>query len=154
MNLVADDRDIVLEADFRHSAQFLRGPDAAGRVVWIAEHKYSRLLHFSLKIFEINVIGKFIGSVSGGLAYHETVVRHDAAVVPYRREEAVIYRCLDEDFVAGFCQRLNRGGEGRNDACGIDNPVFADVPAMSASRRQVHGCSQRCPGRHASAPLP
>ena len=74
----------MLEADFCHPAQFLRGPDAAGRVVRIAEYEYGSLLHFHLKIFEINVIGKFIGSISGSLAYHETVVGHDAAVVPYR----------------------------------------------------------------------
>ena len=139
VNLVADDRDIVLEADFCHSAQFLRSPDSAGRVVRIAEYEYGSLLYFRLKIFEINVIGKFIGSISRGLVYHETVIGHDAAVVPDRGEEAVIYRCLDKDFIAGFCQRLYRGGEGRNDACGIDNPVFADVPAVPACKPAAYG---------------
>jgi hypothetical protein len=55
MNLVTDDKNIVLDTDVAHSLEFFPGPYTAARIVGVTKQEELAFLYFLLKIVKINL---------------------------------------------------------------------------------------------------
>ena len=125
MYLVRYDQDSVACADLSKFFQRLTWPEYADRVVGVAQYKYLRaFVEQAFEPFEVH-------PVTAVLVYEGILDGHAAKPLGIA-EERVIYRCLDDYFVAGF-------GEGqvglvyRGDDTGAEtDPVALDIEAVTA----------------------
>ena len=147
MNLVADDDHAVAAADVGHPLQILPRPDAAARVVRVAEEQHlgHRVGGAPLKILEINVPGGLIAFgvvdelIDGQFA--ESILRSGEETVvggtlddhfrQFAVRPAAMIRLLDnlapDDLV--LRQSLDYHGHRRNDSRNVKVPVLFGVPA-------------------------
>ena len=127
MNLVADDLDAVTQADVVHPLQFVARPDAARRVVGVAEQEEGGLRVGALG-FEIGPVD--FEAVVAGKPQH--TFKRLAAVVADGGEEAVVVGREDEHPFARHRERLDGYRHGGDDTCGIENLFATDGPLVAA----------------------
>ncbi len=128
MNLVADHNHIIVAAYPGNAQQLVAAPHTSGRIGRIAQKQYLRLGVGGLggevvKVDEIAVAG-----------IDERVLKHGAAIVAYRGEEAVVDRRLHYHLVAGLGESLDNSRDSRHHTTGIHNAAALDLPAMAAAK--------------------
>ena len=124
MDFVCDDPYVVAEADFAQPEQFLPGPYPSCGVVRIAQEEqfYLWVCGFFFQVAEVYAIGAVF--VNQAIGYDL------APVVTDNREEAVVHRGLNEDFVARCGERFYDDGEGGDYSGGVEYPFFFDGQAV------------------------
>ena len=133
VNLISDHRHAVAQTDVAKPRQLVGSPDASSRIVWIAEqhHFGARVGDTTLKSVEIHPIGV------GGAA--QRIAHNLAAVVAYRREEAVVDWSLHNHLVARHGQSLYHRRYRRHHSRSVDYPFAVDVPPMPPAEPRCHG---------------
>lgn len=98
----------MTDTNFPQLHQFLTCPHSSGRVVGIAQYQHldARIGCLALQIFIVHMIGV--------VCINQRIAHYFTSVVAHGREKAVIDRSLKNHLVAGFCHRLDDGGNGRN----------------------------------------
>ena len=76
------------------------------RIVRIAQYENRSLFHLVFEIIEVHVARK---AVVVSVIVDKPALQHCAAIVPYRRKETVVYRCLYQYFIARLGHRLDCG---------------------------------------------
>ena len=124
MDLVRDEDEIPADADFAQPLELLPRPDAADRIVGIAEDEHTGLrIDFPFEVLEIH---------DPAAAFTAQGIADEAAAVVFDgRVEGMIDRRLDDDPFAGAGERLNAEVDRRNDAGGLRQPLAPDVPPMA-----------------------
>ena len=119
-------------ADLPYPCQFLPCPDTPCRIMWIAQnHK----LHSGIGRLFLKIVKVYPECVP---VPDQRIADHLAAVVPYRRKKAVIYRRLYQDLVSGHSQSFDYSRQGRDDTRYVNHPVPAERPAMPSFKPGNH----------------
>ena len=124
VNLVADDQGAVLHAQFAHPAQLVGGPDAAHRVVGVAQDEQGRAaLERLLKGLEVHgVVAVFLLQGNGQAL---------AAPVFHRVEELAVNGGGEQNLVAGLGEFPHKGAQRRHHAQRIQAQRRVRLPAVA-----------------------
>lgn len=125
VDFVRDDDDVVAHGYLAHAGEFFACPDAPGGVVGVAQQEKAD--------GGVGAVALEVGEVYAVVAVliNEGTLVNPAAVVAYRREEAVIDGSLDQHLVAGTREGLDDGRERRDHAGGVDDCARVDGPAVA-----------------------
>lgn len=118
MNLIADEKHVVLGADSCNPVHFILAPTAPDGIMRIAENHQLCLRPCSplYKVFKIDRIpAVFIA---------QRIVGERSLMVSDRMDKRMVDRLLDNDFIPGLRERLNHRVNDWNDAGGKDHPFL------------------------------
>ena len=132
--LVGYDEDLVAHTDVVDALHLIACPYTSSGVVRVAEEEeaHLRVGTLSLEGFPVDGVSAFLlfdwltNRRAVGERYHFIVqgtIFHDAPLVAYAREEAVVDRRQQQYLVAWQSQSAHDGREGRNDSCRHDHLV-------------------------------
>ena len=128
VDLIGDHEDAVFLTQVAHSAQLIRRPHPADRVVRAAQEEHRHRLDPKLGLQVVEVDFKL------AIPLHQRVFHQLPAVVAHHVVERVVDRRLDEHGVAGLGQGADGGGQGEDHAGGFDQPLRLRRPAEAARK--------------------
>ena len=126
VDLVGQDRHAVLDADVRQAAQFVGAPDAADRVVRVAQHDggAARVGGLGLQVLVVHHVAAVLKL--------QRVVQQGQAVVAGGGHERRVGRALHDHAVAGVGHGAQGRVDGRHDAVGERDPFGLDAQRVAA----------------------